>query len=301
MTACSAAGQTRDTTMPPTSPEAGIEGDAGANAQTALAPNTFLVHAATGVGDVRICFDADADRAQPSDVTVPQTNYPGLPVGGSVFFRNSTKVRGRTVTPFAVSASGLGDAEHGGAMFTCADLAQNPLINRIPIAPLPIRDNGPLILALVGTKTDLRFIEVYVGGTLPNDGIGAFVVNLSPSLVADIGKAKAHGRLGPLASPCSGMDIGLASLGLGVIGPAAISAPEPSAFDTEGFAVCNAANVALLARSYAELQLATEPRSLPAEHFARKADFVFAMVGDTAVLSGPEALHALAIPFEATK
>jgi hypothetical protein len=74
---------------------------------------------------------------------------------------------------------------------------------------------------------------------------------------------------------------------------------RPTAFDAEGFAVCKG-NAPLVARSYAEVQHATAPVSLPGDHFGKKADFVFTIVGDTTVQAGPEAAHVLAIPFGAT-
>lgn len=321
MTGCSAAGANGEKNpLPPTS-DGGAVGDEQTGmvnpGTKALAPNTFLVHGAIGLGDVRICFGADGDHAQPSDATVPQTNYPGLAVGGSVFLRNGSQLRGKAVTPFAVSASGLGAAEHGGAMFTCSDLATNPLINRIPIAPITIANKAPSILALVGcaagvgnpkrcgtsydaSKGNLHFAEVYVDAMLVADGLGALALNLSPSLEADVGGKTAYGRLGPLADPCKGIDIGHGSLGVGDISPAAVTVQPPALLDAEGFAVC-VQNQVLLARSYVELQSATDPRSLPGDHFSRTADFVFTIVGDTTATSGPEALHALAIPFEATK
>ncbi len=289
-------------------------------AVNALAPDVQLVNAATGLGDVRICFEPGADPAQPSDAIVPQTNYPGLPVGGSVFFRNSSAVRGKNVTPFALSASGLGSAEYGRAMFTCAELSSNPLINKIAIEPLVVSANAPAILALVGcpagvgdvarcgstfdiVKGNLHFKEVYVGGTLVQNGIGTFVVNLSSSLQADVNNGTASSHLGSLANPCSGQVVDQSSLKVGAIGPAAQTATRPTAFDTEGFAVCikkNQLDVPLLARSYAQVQRATEPASLPADHFGKTADFVFTIVGDTTVQSGPEAAHVLAIAFEAS-
>ncbi len=284
-----------------------------------LAPNVFLVNAATAVGDVRICFEPNADPAQPSDVTVPQTNYPGLATGASVFFRNSFKVRGKTLTPFAVSASGPGAAEYGRPTYSCSELATNPLINRIQIAPVAINGNGPTILALVGCpagvgnvarcgpafdtiKGNLRFVEVYVGGTLVNGSIGAFVVNLSPSVAADVNGGSATSHLGSLSAPCSGNVIDKSALTLGAIGPAAQSVMRPTAFDAEGFAVCvqKSQMMPLLVRSYAQVQTATDPASLPADLFGKNADFVFTIVGDSTVQSGPEAAHVLAIAFEAS-
>src|SRR5260221_13859125 len=72
------------------------------------APTVQLVHAATGLGDVRICFLPDADPAEPPDVTIPQTNYAGLPVGGAPFFRKASQdsgmMLGKTFSPTARGA-----------------------------------------------------------------------------------------------------------------------------------------------------------------------------------------------------
>lgn len=304
---------------PPRGPaDAGI---ADVKAVTALAPNVFLVNAATSLGDVRICFEPNAEPALPADAIVPQTNYPGLPAGASAFFRNSSTLNGKSVTPFAVSASGLGSAEYGRAMFTCSELSTNPLINRIPIGSITIDVTAPTILALVGCpagvgdaarcgptfdlgKGNLEFKQVPISGTLVQDGnLGAFVLNLSPSLKANLtGMASSH--LGSLASPCSGTMIDQSSLVVGTLyPPAARSVVRPTTFDAEGFAVCiqkNQMAVSLVARSYAQVQRATVPTSLPGDHFGKQADFVFTIVGDTTVQSGPESAHVLAIAFGAT-
>src|SRR5207249_4484361 len=96
----------------------------------------------------------------------------------------------------------------------CSELATNPLINRIKIAPKMISGYGPIVLALVGCpagvgdatrcgKTfdnangNLEIVEVHIGGTLVTDGIGTFVVNLSPSVAAAVNGKSSTSHLGP--------------------------------------------------------------------------------------------------------
>jgi hypothetical protein len=285
-------------------------------------PIVQLVHAATGLGDVRICFLPDANPAEPSDVNIPQTNYAGLPVGGSVFFRNASKYGGMTLAkPFAVTAAGLGGAEYGRTPYSCSELANNAVFVKIPIQPpsQPLDASGPSLLALVGcpagvgdvkrcgptfdmTNGNLHFVTVNVANTIPADRIGAFVTNLSPSVQSEVNGKMVASRVGTLASPCNAVNMELtkSTLDVGAIAPAAQSLAAPTLFDAEGFAACLDANTAIVARSYAQLQEATAPTSLPAEHFQTRSNYVFTILGDTTASSGPEAVHALAIRFEAT-
>jgi hypothetical protein len=319
---CSAA------SAPYTQPDTGSNkdnGDAGTPTEdvkpgaafNGLTPNVYLVNAATGLGDIRLCFLPDANPAIPSDTNIPQTNYPGLAAGGALFFKQSSDVRGMTVTPFAVSASGLGEAEFGRKPYSCNELSTNPIIKRIPIRSITFHPPGlASIYALVGCPVgvgdvtrcgsdfdsingNLQFIEVSVTSVVPDMGIGALALNLSPSMEANVKGKSADTRIGPVAVPCSGASIGQ-GFDLGVIQPAATMVARPSAFDADGFAVC-VQQQSVLVRSYAAIQQATDPTALPGDWFHDKADYVFAIVGDTTVQSGPESVHALAIPFEAAK
>jgi hypothetical protein len=287
------------------------------NAAKQLVPDVYLVNAATALGDVRLCFSADDSPAQPSDVTIPQTNYPGLVTGGAVFFRRNAEVRGKMVTAFAVSAAGLGAAEYGRTPYSCKELSTNPIIKRTAIAPFSPAPDGAALYALVGcpagvgdltrcgptfdnTKGNLRFVEVPIRGLAPPAGMGAFSVNLSPSIEKQVNGTSASAHVGPLADPCSGTIVGQGAFSVGLTQPSETSILAPVGYDSDGFALC-LSQQSVVTRSYASAQQATDPTSVPNDFFHVGADYVFAVVGDTTVQSGPESVHALAIPFEATK
>lgn len=283
--------------------------------------NAFLVHAALGLGDVRLCFEADALPAFPSDANVPSTNYPGLPVGGAVHFVDAPRFKGRTVTAYAVSAYGLGQLEYGGSPIPCSKIVDPKGVfasGLVAVGSDPLDLSGASVLALVGCapgagsaqrcgagydpqKGNVRLVEVAEKASLPLASSGALALNLSPSLADALGAGKVTAWLGDLATPCTGSTVPLPSPpAVGAISPAAAAVPDATAYDAHGFSLC-AGQASQLARSFAEMQRATSPQAVPSEHFGVRANYVYAMVGDTTAPSGPEALHVLAIPFAASE
>jgi hypothetical protein len=294
---------------------------ASANPQ-ALAPVVHLVHGAAGLGDVRICFTPNEKPAQPADVHVPQTNYAGLAVGGEVRLREGSTLNGMLIDQaFAVSADGLGQAEYGRTPYTCNELATNPLVKKFPIAPTTFDTTGAAIVGLVGcapmvgdaircgtsfdfANGNLHFQTVKVGGVVPEKGnaIGTFALNLSPSVESNVNGMMATARVGAIATACSAinMEIFKSTFTVGSLAPASSEIAQPTAFDTEGFAACKPNGASIVVRSYAQLQAATVPESLPADHFQARSTYVFTIVGDLGVATGPESVHALAIRFDAS-
>lgn len=287
----------------------------------ALASVVQVVNAATGLGDVRICFTPDdtMNPAWPSGTNIPQTNYPGLELGGVVELPNPELLDGKMLDQaFVIPADQLGQAEFGRKPYTCNELAMNGLFNKIPVAPIKLDTFGPRIVALVGCPKNvgtaarcganfdlqngnLHFESVYIGALVPPQAnqIGMLALNLSPSVEANVNGTMATARIGSLADPCKGTTaISTSAFKVGVIAPTATDVTQPTAFDGEGFAACPISGAPLVVRSYAQLQAATAPESLPASHFKGRSDFVLTIVGDMTVATGHEALHALAIRFE---
>ena len=93
-----------------------------------------VVHASPNLFEFRVCFEVDGavlhEHPLPSDPNhpIPMANYPGVPVGGSVFFDSLKELLGAnflTVAPILVRATDVDVVESvpgGGAAYLCDDL-----------------------------------------------------------------------------------------------------------------------------------------------------------------------------------
>lgn len=291
-------------------------GDAGkASVLAPLAPNVWLVHAASGVGDVRICLRDSDPVAQPDGNRIPSTNYAGLSPG------QATVLHANLSAPLMGTVYDANDVARleSKAAYSCADLAKLQMKVKIPLAAVPVV-SGPAVLALVGCpkntpngaqRCGVSYTDA--GGNLELRAVpvatdydsrapmGAQVLNLSPTL-ADVPLVRwAIGAL-----PQTGCATGKFSEGPAPVGAAEPSVATPLAavddFGGAGVSLCDTSMgrmSPILAASFVEQQRATEPASVPPEYFADKGNFVFTVVGEVGGTS-PNALRVLALRFGPT-
>lgn len=287
--------------------------DGGKNANSPLAPNIWLTNAALGLGDVRVCFHPNDALALPSDNTIPATNYPGLGLGHAV--RLTASLQGQSVTPVLFDAHKVAVLESGGA-FSCAKLAQILSPRTLPIVSI---GGGPTLLAITGCPANtpngaarcgkgytdgagnLGMIAVAVATNYDaRFEMGVQVLNLAPS-VASVESVR--WGFGPLSDQCGGTLVSEGTAPVGTIQPSTpVPMASPTEFDALGVSLCDTGmgrKSPIVGVSYAAQQGATNPASVPAEHFAAKGNFVFASMGEVGG-AGASALRVLAIPFGLT-
>lgn len=290
--------------------------DAGKrDALAPLAPNVWLVHAASGLGDVRVCLRVEDPIAQPNDNRIPATSYPGLAPGQAARLHASA-VGSLTATLY--DAHNLAVLEDVGP-FSCAKLMDTNSAIVPPLGAVTV-EVGPTVLALVGcprhtsgdtarcgpsyTDADgnLALIAVPVAKSYDSKApMGAQVLNLSPTLAK---VALVRWGIGTL--PDKGCSTGSFSEGPAPVGAVAPTLATPLAapgnLDAMGVSLCDVSMgrmAPIVAASFVEQQRATDPTSVPAEYFATAGNFVFTVVGEVGGVS-PNRLQVLALSFGAT-
>lgn len=290
--------------------------DAGKdNVLAPLAPNVWLVHAASGLGDVRVCLRVEDPIAQPNDNRIPATSYPGLAPGQAARLHASA-VGSLTATLY--DAHNLAVLEDVGP-FSCATLMATKSAIAPPLGVVKV-EVGPTVLALVGCPAhtsgdtarcgplytdeggNLALIAVPVAKSYDSKApMSAQVLNLSPTL------AKLNlVRWSIGALPDQGCSIGVffeGSAPVGAVAPTpATLLDAPGNLDTTGVSLCDTSMgrmSPIVAASFVEQQRATDPTSVPPEYFATAGNFVFTVVGEVGGVS-PNQLQVLALSFGAT-
>src|SRR5262249_19059487 len=107
--------------------DAGSDSGVSPDAATSVPTSLIAVNAALGLGDFRVCWSTGPNGfAQhepfPSDRTKPiaQTNFPGIPVSGSVPIPIDSAMLTSSLTPYIVDAQRLEEPQYKGK--TCAQL-----------------------------------------------------------------------------------------------------------------------------------------------------------------------------------
>lgn len=266
-----------------------------------IPPHVFGVHMAHlqafEIDDVRLCPSNDDAGARPNANTVPRTNYAGIARGGFAELENP----GTWMAPFAVDAYGLGMAE-GTIPIPCETLDGNNLYKKVRlkavtlvkpglVALLDVQDAGPEAGAEVRTvpMAQMTMVPAYQ------------VVNLSPDLVSP----NLVVRAGPLDGQCTPMGElyeGAGTYVAALAGPAAFPSPNANAFDTEGIQVCVGQSPQLVfSQSWADLQAASIPETVPSEFYGKKALYAIVLMGARGATDPADRLHAVIIPFDVTK
>lgn len=268
-----------------------------------IPPHVQLVHAAYGVGAVRLCFASDTNAAEPRDVVVPRTNYPGLVPGGAA----GVAVERAPSAPFLADAWKLALVEQlpdPPITLPCMSVSQlASVVDEVALAPvvLPAR---PALLALVGCAPDAGVPAAACG---PTPGLALSPIALSDELpeagAADIvmlsrtlSKSVSFG-FGPLGT-CPASRLPLPSFG-GMVSVRPFASPTGS-YETEGLVVCDASGRVQHEWSFLAIEVAGAPATTPGDFWDRRVLYVLAIVGEDG-LAPPLAPHAVALAYEVTR
>jgi hypothetical protein len=314
-----------DSGVPGTSEDAS-PGDSGA----VFAPIPLLaVHASANLYDFRLCFGVLAGGvssilpvpAYPDDPShpVPETNYPGVPVGGAAMLP-ALALAGTQVTPYVVRAQlldKLGYLSTNVAEPTCDQLictgGSNCLtaqLDYFPLAPVTVSPSGgaPLVLAIEGCgpsgvgaasiaqcgpgyTTSSGNLSAQVAQVAPPsalaDGGGSWTIqpaDLSPSFAAFASDDGGSPTL-TYVDPTTDASVAL-SVAAGSINVASSAVPLSDAGVTSAYFTVGSS----LTQSLVSIQYFQAPSSDPYTYFTAPVTYFTAILGDATDAAAPASL-----------
>jgi hypothetical protein len=290
------------------------QGDASEEASPPPATITFL-HA-SGLRSVRLCWAIDgvvtSDRPFPPYGTMmPESNYAGIPVGGTALLADASALAGHTVTFYAFDAETFAMfLEPGHTDKTCAswvnDKTLDPAIIHQFVDTTGIASAPGNVVALTGPAT-APTTQVITTPAMPGGGQGSMAVEailLSPGLAATAGDSGVSVSFGSGGAEAAAPQPIAQLTALGDVEPASVvylhPATDLASFGAQGvFVQAGAADAGVLSwTSLVRAQSFVDPTEDPRDFFGRPVTYLIAVLGDPnsdSGLSGYE-LHTLVVP-----
>jgi hypothetical protein len=297
-------------------------GDAGA-----IETGGLFVHASPDLPDLRLCWQVGAGGfshapAFPTGTDAPASNYPALPVGGSVPLADASSLVGNDLTIVGIPAGLLHTLEKSGPEY-CDDMMKSRTggtilggidiytftvpggivagaTNVIALAGCPpsaVDPNGTLARCGAGYTAatgnlHVDVLPLYEVSTSDAGQLPVQAAQLSPALAQLVGDAGAA----VVSFGAQGATSPVATLtGEGAFGPADASylnvGTDPTSYGTLGFGVDVTGADGGPGHLWMSLEQSLElvdPMMNPAVYYAKQTTYVVAVVGD------PNAAHAFA-------
>jgi hypothetical protein len=306
-----------DSGFPSGTTDAAGSGDSGLTVGPPPGPTSILaVHASANLYDFRLCFGVEdagilAVPAYPDDPShpMPETNYPGVPVGGAALLP-PIQLNADSVTVYVVPAYYLQSQGYvaGGNEQTCDVLISKLNLEDVEYFTLPPVTfpslGGTVVLAIqgCGAGTGMAAGSVAQCGASFSPGVG----NLS-ALVGALAAEDAGAWTLQLAdlSPSFDPEGGTAALAyvdptidasISLAAPASslsattVTIPLSDAGVTAAYFVIGPSSAAPLAESLASIQYFQSPASNPFTYFNAPTTYFVAIVGDATDAAAPASL-----------
>jgi hypothetical protein len=294
-------------------------GGPGGDSGIAPAPTSILaVHASANLYDFRLCFGVEGGGilpfpAYPDDPAhpMPETNYPGVPVGGAALLP-TIMLPSAPLVVYVIPAYYLQSQGYvaGANEPTCDTLILSDLVPQhvdyffLPAVTFPA-GGGPVVLAIEGCAAGTGLadgsveqcgasyagttnLSAVVGPLVPSaDDAGAWTVQL-----ADLSPSFDPGDGGPAlgyVDPTIDASLALSAPASSISAPP-VTVPLSEAGVTSAYFVIGPSSAAPLTESLASVQYFQSPSSDPFTYFSGNATYFVAIVGDATDAAAPVSL-----------